>query len=244
MADLAEVYDATRKQLADFVSGLPEGDLERPVPATPGWSIRDLVAHLAGDVQCAAAGDFPGAFFAALGSPQGIAVLNEWTERHVRDRADRPLQDLLDEWERDTVAVMPMLRGDAPWPGDVLPFAAYVLTTDIGIHQQDIYGALGIVRDRDAAPVAIGFRTYTTGIDLRIKAAGGPAMKFVTESKEVVAGDGEPAATVRGTRFELFRALSGRRSPEQVRAYDWDGDPGPFLDFFYPYGLREEALVE
>lgn len=62
--------------------------------------------------------------------------------------------------------------------------------------------------------------------------------------KSDVAGDGEPGATVKTNRFEFFRAMSGRRSPDQIRAYEWDGDPEPYIPFFYPYGIREEALVE
>ena len=244
MADIADVYAATRKDLASFVSSLTKDELERPVPATQGWSIRDVVAHMSGVLQCIAAGDFPIEFFAAIGSQQGIAVLNEWTGRQVGVRTERPIGELLDEWEAGAAGVMPMLRGDVPWPEGVVPFAAHILTTDLAVHQQDVYGALGVVRDRDAAPIAIAFATYTAGVDIRIKGSGGPALRFVTERKEVVAGEGEPVATVRGPRFELFRALSGRRSPEQVRAYDWEGDPEPFLELFYPYGVRAEALVE
>jgi hypothetical protein len=44
--------------------------------------------------------------------------------------------------------------------------------------------------------------------------------------------------------FELARAVNGRRSPEQIRAFDWEGDPEPFMHLFYPYGPRSEALVE
>jgi hypothetical protein len=32
--------------------------------------------------------------------------------------------------------------------------------------------------------------------------------------------------------FEALRALTGRRSPDQLRAYDWSGDPAPWLDGF------------
>jgi len=244
MADLGDIYAVARKELANFVSSLPEEDLERRVPATPEWSIREVIAHLTGGAECVAAGDFPEEFFLAIGSEQGIRVLNEWTGRQVADQRDRPLQELLDSWDRAGPAIMPMFRGDAPWPGSVPPFAGHVLVTDVGVHQQDIYGALGIVRDRDAAPIGIGVATYVAGIDLRIKGSNGRAIRFVTEDKEVVAGGGDPAATVRAPRYELFRALSGRRSPDQVRAYEWDGNPEPFLEFFYPYGLREEALVE
>ena len=244
MAELADVYEVTRKELSNFVSSLPEKDLRRPVPATPTWSIHDVIAHMSGALACVASGDFPREFFLAIGSKEGIALINEWTERQVEDRRERPIQDLLDEWESATASIAPMIRGDVPWPDQVFPFAGYVLMTDLAIHQQDIYGALGVVKDREEAPISIGFSTYVSGIDLRIQSEGGPSIRFVTEDKEKVAGQEEPAATVRGSRFELFRALSGRRSLDQIRKYEWEGDPEPFLKFFYPYGVREEPLVE
>ncbi|HEV2755977.1 MAG TPA: maleylpyruvate isomerase family mycothiol-dependent enzyme [Actinomycetota bacterium] len=244
MADLAEIYAVTRAELADLVSGLSGEDLRRAVPATPEWSIRDVVAHLAGVVECLAAGDFPREFFTALGSERGVAVLNEWTARQVAGHAERPLPELLSEWEEATAAVAPMIRGDVSWPESIMSFAGHVLVTDIGVHQQDVYGALGVVKDRDSAPIRIGFATFAAGVDLRLKGSGGPSLRLVTEHKEVVAGGGEPAATVRAPRYELFRALSGRRNPDQLRAYDWEGDPEPFLELFYPYGVRAGALVE
>ena len=244
MAELADIYDVTRKELANFVSSLPKEDLERPVPATPGWSIRDVIAHHGGAVERVAEGDFPQEFFVAIGSEQTVGILNEWTSRQVNDRSDRALQELLDGWESATTSVMPMIRGEMPWPEGVVSFAGHVLMTDLAVHQQDIYGALGLVKDRDTTPIAIGFATYAAGVDLRINAASGPSLRIVTEHKERVAGGGEPVATVRGPRFELFRALSGRRSPDQIRDYEWDGDPESFIEFFYPYGLREDALVE
>lgn len=244
MADLAEVYAVTRKELANFVSSLPEEDLKRPVPATPTWSVHEVIAHMGGVFACIGDGDFPREFFDALGSEEGVTLINKWTDRQVDERRDRPMQDLLDEWENSTATVMPMIRGDVPWPDEVVPYAAYVLMTDLAVHQQDIYGALGVVKDRDEAPIGIAYSTYVAGVDIRIQSSGGPSVRFVTENKEKVAGGGEPVATVRGERFELFRALSGRRSPGQIREYDWDGDPEPFITYFYPYGVREEALVE
>ncbi|HYP24953.1 MAG TPA: maleylpyruvate isomerase family mycothiol-dependent enzyme [Actinomycetota bacterium] len=244
MPDIAEVYTAARKEFADFVAGLSDDELARDVPATPGWSVHDVVAHISGVVRCVAAGDFPAEFFADIGAQPGIVVLNEWTAGQVEAGRPRPLNELLDEWADATEAIMPMLRGDEPWPGDVVPFAAYILTCDLGVHQHDVYGALGIVRDRDSTPVKIGFSVYTGGLGVRARTYGKPALRIVTETKDVTAGDGEPAATVRGSRFELFRALSGRRSLDQLRSYDWEGDPEPFLELFYPYGIREDALVE
>jgi uncharacterized protein (TIGR03083 family) len=244
VAELEEIYSTTRKELANFVSGLPEEDLERPVPATPGWSISEVIAHLSGAVTSIASGDFPREFFTAIGSEHGVTILNEWTDRQVSHRREQPLQDLLDEWESASAVITPMIRGAVPWPEGVMSFAGHILITDLAVHLQDIYGALGVVKNRDAAPIGIGFAVYTTGADLRIRGSGGPSVRFVTEHKDVTAGGGEPLATVRGSRFELFRALSGRRSPDQLRAYEWEGDPEPFLECFYPYGVREEALIE
>ncbi|MCA1830380.1 MAG: maleylpyruvate isomerase family mycothiol-dependent enzyme [Actinobacteria bacterium] len=45
-----------------------------------------------------------------------------------------------------------------------------------------------------------------------------------------------------GERDSIATGLS--RSPDQIRAFEWQGDPEPFLSLFYPYGLRTDALVE
>jgi hypothetical protein len=57
-----------------------------------------------------------------------------------------------------------------------------------------------------------------------------------------VEGAGPPAATLAGAPFELFRALSGRRSAGQVRSLAWDGDPAPYLDVLSPYPLPPSPL--
>ena len=244
MAKLDEVYAVTRKEIANLVSSLPAEELKRSVPATPAWSIRDVIAHLTGSAERMAAGDFPSHFFFPTGAEHAVEAHNEWNDRQVRERRRRSLQKVLDEWEATMATIAPMLRGDAPWGQEAVPFGGHVMVADLAAHQQDIYGALGEETDRDALPIRIGFATYIGGVDLRIRASDSPSLRFVTQHREVVAGYGEPAATVAASRFELFRALSGRRNPDQVRAYEWDGDAEPFLKFFYPYGPREEALIE
>ena len=117
-----------------------------------------------------------------------------------------------------------------------------MLTTDVAVHEQDINGALGVVRERDCAALRLGVSTYVTAMAWRLN--GLAPVQFVTEEKTYQAGDGEPGASARVDRFELFRALSGRRSPEQIRAWDWTGEPEPYLSLFYLYGPRSESLVE
>jgi hypothetical protein len=71
-----------------------------------------------------------------------------------------------------------------------------------------------------------------------------PTLRIRAGTREWTIGDGEPAATVTADPFELARAASGRRSWDQVRAFEWEGNPEPFKPLFYPYGVREDALAE
>jgi uncharacterized protein (TIGR03083 family) len=245
VADLAEVYDETRRDIVALVEGLDEEGLATPVPATPEWSVHDVICHLTGDVDCILQGDFPREFFESFGSAEGVVVLNEWTEGHLRARRDRPIAEVLEEWDSLTAKrLLPAMRGESPWPDGVPPFADRVLITDLGVHQQDLYGAFGIERNRDGAPIKIGSSGYIVTMGLRLASDGIGTLTIETPEKSWEAGTGEPRATVRASRYEFFRALSGRRSMDQVRAYGWVGDAEPFLPYFFPYGVKELALVE
>lgn len=244
MADIAAIYDDTRRNVTDYVRALPDEDLARELPATPGWTVRDVISHLSGDVACILQGEFPEQFFAAFGEPQGVTSLNEWTDEHVASRRDRSLDEVLAEWETNSSDLLEMMSGARPWPENIPSFAGTIILTDLAVHQQDIYGAFGDERDRDAAAIRIATAGYVAGMGLRVRAAGIPPLLVVTEEKQRVAGSGDPAATVKAGRFEIFRALSGRRSPDQIAEFDWQGDPAPYIPYFYPYGIRERSLVE
>ena len=244
MGDLADVYEETRMSIRALLESRPPQDDDRPVPATPGWKVRDVVSHLIGDVENILRGAFPREFFRSFGQPDAIAELNRWTGKHVSERAGRTREELFKEWDAVAGELLPMMRGDAPWPDGVTTFADRVLITDLGVHQQDLNGAFGIVRDRESPPVKIGVSSYVATLDMRLREDGVGALALEAPDKSYVAGGDEPDATVRASRFEFFRALSGRRSLDQLRALEWDGDPAPFLDYFYPYGVREDALVE
>lgn len=244
MGDLADVFEDTRMSIRSLLESRSAEDLDRSVPATPDWRVRDVVAHLVGDVECLTRGDFPREFFRSFGDPDAVTSLNAWTSGQVSQREGRSLQELFKEWDAVVEPLLRMMRGQQPWPEGVPPFADVVLITDIGVHQQDLYGAFGIERDRESPPVKIGVAGYTATLDMRLRADGVGAIGFEAPGKSWTAGGDEPETTLRASRFELFRALSGRRSLEQLRSLDWQGDPEPFLGYFYPYGVREQALVE
>jgi uncharacterized protein (TIGR03083 family) len=244
VADFAEIFDALRAEIGATVSGLSEDELLRELPATPGWTAKDVVCHLTGDAVAVLAADFPTEFFQSLGDEAAIRVLNEWTMTHVTERSDLPLEAILKEWDEVSRPITAMMRGEESWPGGVPSFADRVLITDATVHRQDIFGAFGIVKDRSDAPIRISLSSYIAITGMRLGTDGIAPLRFEVEDKTYDIGEGGPGATVKATRFEFFRALSGRRSPDQVRAYEWSGDPEPYIPYFYPYGVRPDALVE
>lgn len=244
MPEIVDLYEQLRNDISDLAAGLTPEQLDTPVPATPGWTIRQVVAHLAADATYLINGDFPREFFEAFGDEGAVVTLNDWTARQLEERKDRSLEEILQEWKASATELTAMMRGEQSWPDGVVPFADRVVLTDAAVHQQDIFGALGIQRDREGVPIKIALSGYIATMGWRLMAAGIPSLRFDLGEKSYVAGDGEPAATVRGDRWELFRAMSGRRSPEQIAAYDWEGDSEPYIPYFYPYGIRKDALVE
>jgi uncharacterized protein (TIGR03083 family) len=58
--DLARMYRETRQRLTALVAGLDEVELGAPVPACPGWSVADVIGHLAAIPEDALAGRLTG----------------------------------------------------------------------------------------------------------------------------------------------------------------------------------------
>jgi hypothetical protein len=87
---------------------------------------------------------------------------------------------------------------------------------DAWTHEQDVRGALGEPGAREGADVDIAWDWFVAATD----------------------STGERLATVRASRYELLRAVTGRRSLAQVRALDEDGAALDGLlsmsDFFTP----------
>jgi uncharacterized protein (TIGR03083 family) len=237
MTDLLGVYAAARQDLLDLVGGLPPEQLATTVPATPGWTVHDVVAHLASDVTGLVTDDFPAQFFLEFGQPAAVEVLNAWTARMVEQRRELSLAQLAAQWDHDTAVLVGPDR-----PAGIPPFADSVLVTDLAVHTHDVHGALGTTGDRESAAVRIATSSYPAGLAWWQPSL--PALQIVTEAKTYSCGSGTDPVTLRTSRFELFRALSGRRTPDQLRALDWDGDPDPYLPMFAPYGTRPDPLVE
>ena len=245
MLDLAVAYEETHHHLAELVRELNHATLATKVAASPDWSVQDVIAHVTGIAANAVQGDFP----------EDLDILGGMTNREQADRRDaltadhvaarrgRRLAEILDEWGHHLRELLPMIRGERPFP-QFVPFAEAVVVTDLAVHAQDVRGTLRIPGDRDSAGVSVALVSYAGALGLRLQAAAVPALRIVYGGKERIAGPGEAAATWEGDRFEIFRALAGRRSTGQIRGMSWTGDPEPYLPLIPAYGERLDPIEE
>jgi hypothetical protein len=219
MTDYAQCYREFRGRVRGLVGELDAEQLEMIAPATPEWRVRDIVAHLAG---------IPADILS--GNIDGVAT-DAWTAKQVDDRRDWPFEEVLRQWEESGRAIEPLV---AAFP----EAAVQQMLADAATHEHDIRGALGRPGARDSDALAVGF-VFVTG------AVGAPLI-FETDAGTFAGGPkGEPVATVHADRFELFRAMTGRRTYDQIRAFGWDGEPQPEAVVVQPiFTARTDALVE
>ncbi|MFE2750368.1 maleylpyruvate isomerase family mycothiol-dependent enzyme [Actinosynnema sp. NPDC059335] len=215
----AVTYDAARRRIIGLATG---GDPDAEVAACPGWTVKDVVAHLAGGL-----GDVTERRL------DGVAD-GSWGERHVRDRRDRTMGELLVEWERNFELSEGLF--DSP--------TGAVLVTEVVSHEHDIRTALGRPGERDGVAVRAALTRPLQELDRRLREGRLPALRITLEHGDRVVGEGEPVGGLRTSAFELLRVLGGRRSEAQVRALDWDVDPAPWLPVLSLFGRRDAALVE
>jgi uncharacterized protein (TIGR03083 family) len=225
-ADLVAVYRDARGRLIELVRSLPPDSQSVRVPACPDWTVRDIVAHLIGASEDFVVSNFPGA-----GTP-----IEAWAAAQVARRSEMPMPDLLAEWEGVVPAVLEGLEGG--W------IPARPLINDTAVHDQDIRCALGIPGGLDAPGYRYAIAAYTGHLGSKITKASLPALALRSEEGEVMAGEGEPLASVAASFFELSRAISGRRSVAQMARYAWTGYCEPYLPLFPAFTPPKSDLVE
>lgn len=204
--DHAAIHRGVRVRITALVCELSEEMLDFVAPATPEWRVRDVVAHLAG-----------GAADVVSGNLADIAS-DSWTGAQVEARRYVPIGEVLDEWTRCSLIVEPMIA-------TFDPLLRAMLLTDVVTHEHDLRGALMVAGARESDAIGYAFRGVSGGIGAQRGDAG--ALRVLHEAGETVVGAGEPTATVRTTRFEVVRASVGRRSYDQIGAWDWEGNSRP-----------------
>lgn len=222
---LASMYAASRIRLCDLVRSADDADLDATVPATPLWSVSDVIRHLAGVATDIGAGRFEG------------AATDPWTARQVEERAGRPVDEVLAEWTGAAGALEEAMEGFGG--------AATRLVIDVVTHEHDVRGALDRAGARDDESIDWSVQQLMTGVDRAVRKAGLPPVRIVAGTDEWLLGPaGDPVATLSIDRFELFRALMGRRSLVQLAGYEWTGDPAPYLGLLTVFPPAATDVVE
>jgi uncharacterized protein (TIGR03083 family) len=158
MGDVGNRYRTTRERVTGLLAALEPGDEDRAVPACPGWTVHDLVAHMTGVPDDALNGRL-----------DGVAT-DPWTAAQVERGRAMSVSDLVSRWTEQG----PVFEG-FPLP----PEAVIDLTT----HEQDLRGALGRPGARDSEELLWAFalaadRATSATPGLRIEAGDatyGPA---------------------------------------------------------------------
>jgi uncharacterized protein (TIGR03083 family) len=223
MSAHAAAYQAIKDRVTALTAGLDGATAERLAPATPAWRVKDVLAHLVGVNADVLAGNIDG------------AGTDPWTAVQVDARRDRTVSELLAEWDEVAPPLIEIFPAIPDGPRGQLIFDAVT-------HEHDLRGALGQPGMQDSDAIAIGFAWAVDVLALIRDGGGHGAFCLRTEHGDHVAGSGEPITTVAAPRFELFRALEGRRSQAQIDAFEWSGEIGDrSLSFFPP---RPTDLVE
>jgi uncharacterized protein (TIGR03083 family) len=245
VADFAAAYRETYEHLQPILLELRPEQLATRVPFSPEWSVLDVVAHMASEAHALVGEDLPEELFdvSEAGRDSRAEAINAWNADQLARRRASSLGQLLAEWSSDLPALLEALVGSRSFHS-TYPGAPYVAVVDLAMHAQDIRNLLGRPGDRESAGVGLALPAFGAVVALRLQEVGLPALALSYGEKSRLLGDGEPGATVMADRYELVRALASRRSTAQIRAYNWDGDPEPYLPIIPAYQPRDDDIVE
>jgi uncharacterized protein (TIGR03083 family) len=223
MSEHADAYRGIRERVTALTASIDDATAEQLAPATPDWRVKDVLAHLVGVNADVVAGKIEG------------AGTDPWTEAQVAPRRGRSVAELLAEWDEVAPTLIEIIPAIPDGPRGQLIFDAMT-------HEFDLRGALGQPGGRDTDAAAIGFGWAADVVTFLRDGAGAGALCLRNEYGDHISGSGDVTATVAADRFELYRAMVGRRSRAQIAAFDWDGEVA--VDHLCFLGGRSTDLVE
>lgn len=230
--DLGDRYRSVRERLGAVLEEVDDDGWVRPVPACPGWRVKDVLGHLVGLIEDASSGRIDG--------PPGPEVTDEEVRRHHDDDPDQ----LLAAWHASAPPFEEVVASARIWPAFI----------DVLSHEHDVRGALDRPGARDHEDVQVAATALVRSLECR------PRLRVVTERGSFTSGappqvtDGAVAPDaahreqegplLRTSSFEVLRLRMGRRSLAQVLALDWEGDPTSVVDELFVFGPAATDLVE
>lgn len=174
MPDYGTIY---RQSLGRIMTLVNNQNADRPVHACPGWTVKDVVAHLCGSFRDIAKGDI---------DDTGDGT---WAAKQIDDYRHRSLTDIGAEWH--------LRSNTTPWA-----FQQYgnVMMAEIISHEFDIRGALGDTRGRDMPAVRSAALFYLNALDHGFREDGIPPMSRTRRSISARASRRAPSRWAGGSR--------------------------------------------
>lgn len=228
-SELAFEYGESRTRITGLLAGADRQVASTLIPACPDWTVHALCSHVTGIAADLVARRNPG------------PNVQAWVDAQIAERADRPLADVLAEWDDVGPSFEALIER--------LPAAFGGLLYDVIAHEHDLRHAIGRPGARDSAGVLLGMETQRVLFAGDLGKQGLPAVRLAADGHEFVAGDGAVELELDlddrpDGVFELFRLVGSRRSREQLLAYEWRGDVERFLPALTHMPLPEHDLVE
>jgi uncharacterized protein (TIGR03083 family) len=208
--DCGAGYEALRQELIALVRGLDPTAQAQTVPATPAWTVRDVLGHVTGITEDLNHGNFD------------VTDTDAWTRAQVERHRDEPLEATIAAWDAEAPTFERGLRELGYEIG-----SHYI--ADLLIHLVDVRAALDLPIEPDAPLVWIALDFYLETLDRDLADAHVGALAVETGIETRVVGPGDVAASVTTEPFEMLRACAGRRTADAIAAYRWSGDVDAFV---------------
>jgi uncharacterized protein (TIGR03083 family) len=174
----ARHYRETKERIVGLVTELDDAGLNTPVPACPGWSVRDVVTHVVAVAEDWVAGRL-------LGPPTDAQ-----TAAQIARFGGRDLSEILTAWTDAAAALDRMAESAGVKP----PLG------DITSHEHDVRAAIGRPGARDSAAVWSSSDQLLANLRTPI-----PLLVTVEDGQYLTEPGADAEIRLRTTRFEGLR---------------------------------------
>lgn len=218
MTDIARYYRDAQRSFVELFQSLDADEHATPVPCTPEWTVRDVLSHVAGVTDDIVNGRVDG------------AATDPWTASQVERWRDADPAMLIEQWNAQIDGVAELLEKI----GEIRPVA------DVNNHEHDVRHAVGRPGGQQSELVL-----FTAERFAQVPCARRVAVTYLDGTTTSIPGDGEPISLSGLTQFEFARSRLGRRTREQVAAYQWSEPPGAdVLATWFAFGPARNPITE
>ena len=242
MDDIIRAVDEQQRELLALLDGLDDAGWSTPTPQCPGWTVADVVLHLAQTNEMAIASADDRLAEAAAELTEGlepVTDVDEGVEQMVRRERGGPNDALLGRFRTSASTFLDRLRTGDPharvtWVAGQLSLRTLGATrlSETWIHTGDVADALGrqlVPADRLRHVARLAWRTLPYAFSRAGRELSGPVAFHLSGPDGdpwTFVPDDDPVTVVTGDGHELCLVAGRRREPEEtsLRAEGADAD--------------------